>query len=503
MRRMMVAALAVTATMSLARPASAGSMTYISLGDSVAFGETTFQNNPSAGDRGYAKFYDQYLASQNGGTAPKLINLAIDGETSTSFTSASGQVPPTSGISDQMLATWNTHYANTPTESQNIKFLQAVGNQLAQGNTISNITVSLGANDLFTLANSPGFLTLSPAAQQQQLAAALGTFATNYTNLLGEIHALVPDAKVSLLGEYNPFPATPNSPYAPFAAPAIQALNAVIKNLAAQSGSSYVDTYTPFVGNESTLTYITKIPGDVHTQRRGLRRDRRPDRGRARAVHPGHRRRRPRRRRRRQGPPAAGRRLRPDRERGMIAGRRPRMVGPPPAISLAPLDAEGWNPQMNTDLDEPREPTLAVPMPRRYVAAAWLGLSIFVAIGIPSIYNVLAHDPATVRGKHGDLFVTGADRWAWVGTYAVIYFALPIAVGIVIPFCHHLKIDKRGLRAGKLNLAWDKVVGCHWNRYRPGDLEVRTHDARSSVLIDARYRAEVEAALRKLGKWEE
>lgn len=270
MRRMMVAAMiAFTATMSLARPASAGSMTYVSLGDSVAFGETTFQNNPSAGNRGYAKMYNEYLGSQNGGVNPKLVNLAIDGETSNSFSTASGRVPPVAGITDQMLAGYNTHYTNTPNESQNIKFFQVIGNQLAQGNTISNITVSLGGNDLFALASAPGFQGSTPASQQMQLTAALGTFASNYTSLLGEIKALVPNAKVSLLGEYNPFPATPNSPYAPFAAPAIQALNAVIKGLAQQSGATYVDTYTPFVGKESALTYITAIPGDVHPNAAG------------------------------------------------------------------------------------------------------------------------------------------------------------------------------------------------------------------------------------------
>ena len=268
MRRMLVAALFLTAPTCLTRPASAGQMTYLSLGDSIAFGETDFQHNPSAGDRGYVKLYDQYLAGQNGGVAPKVVNLAIDGETSSSFMSTSGRVPPASGISDAMLASYNTHYGNTAI-SQNTKLIQTIGNQMAQGNTVSNVTISLGANDLFTMAGTPGFLTASPADQQAMLAATLGKFATNYANILAEVKALVPNAHVSLLGEYNPFPATPSNPLNAVAAPAIQGLNATIKGLAKAFGADYVDTYSAFVGREADLTHMVDIPGDVHPNAKG------------------------------------------------------------------------------------------------------------------------------------------------------------------------------------------------------------------------------------------
>ena len=37
--------------------------------------------NPSDGNRGFVSGYAGYLASQNGGVAPNVVNLAIDGET--------------------------------------------------------------------------------------------------------------------------------------------------------------------------------------------------------------------------------------------------------------------------------------------------------------------------------------------------------------------------------------------------------------------------------------
>ena len=269
MRRMLVAALVLTAPICMVRPASAGQMTYLSLGDSIAFGETDFQNNPSAGNRGYVKQYARYLGGQNGGVDPMVVNLAVDGDTSTSFMTAAGRVAPSSGISDQVLASYNTHYAGNVTLSQNTKMIQAIGNQLANGNTISNVTVSLGANDLYALAGTPGFLTASPADQQAMLAQALGKFANNYTNILGEVKALLPNAHVALVGVYNAFPATPSNPLNAVAAPAIQALNATIQALAKATGADYVDTYSAFVGHEADYTHIVHMPGNAHPNAKG------------------------------------------------------------------------------------------------------------------------------------------------------------------------------------------------------------------------------------------
>lgn len=263
MRRTIVASVAILATASLASPAQAGVMTYLAIGDSVTFGETDFTHNPSNGDRGYVSDYASYLAAQNGGVAPNVVNLAIDGETTSSFLTGSGRVISIPGMTDQQVAAWNTNYTN-PAISQNQMMIQAIEAAKAAGNDVGVVTVTLGANNLFQLAANPNFLTATPAVQQQMLATTLNQIGSAYAVILAEVHSLDPGAKVYAVGEYNPFPATPSNPLNAIAGPAIQGLNATIQSVAGSWGATYVDTYTPFVGHEAQYTYMNVIPGDVH-----------------------------------------------------------------------------------------------------------------------------------------------------------------------------------------------------------------------------------------------
>lgn len=107
MRLTTLGALVLTATISPAQPVAA---VYIALGDSITFGETDLEYVPSFGDRGYVGLYADRLASRNGGDRPKVINLAIDGETSASFTSGVGRTPPVEGRTDAILAAQNRNY---------------------------------------------------------------------------------------------------------------------------------------------------------------------------------------------------------------------------------------------------------------------------------------------------------------------------------------------------------------------------------------------------------
>jgi len=263
MRRTIVAWLAILASVMMAQPARAGTMTYLALGDSVAFGETTFTQNPSNGDRGYVADYANYLASQNGGVAPNVVNLGIDGETTTSFLTGTGRVISIPGMTDQQLAAWNTNYTN-PAIPQNAMMIQEIVAAKAAGNPVGVVTISLGANNLFELAANPAFLNGTPAVQQQMLAATLNQIGSTYAVLLAEIHALDPGAKISAVGEYNPFPANPNNPLNAIAGPAIAGLNATIQSVAGTWGATYVDTYTPFVGHEAQYTYLSATSDNVH-----------------------------------------------------------------------------------------------------------------------------------------------------------------------------------------------------------------------------------------------
>src|SRR5205823_1650131 len=81
------------------------------LGDSMAFGETNFTANPSNGDRGYVSLYATSLASSNGGVRPNVINLAADGETSSTFFNGSTQHDGSPG---NPAYAWNLNYGNSP-----------------------------------------------------------------------------------------------------------------------------------------------------------------------------------------------------------------------------------------------------------------------------------------------------------------------------------------------------------------------------------------------------
>lgn len=241
------------------RSASGGSMTYIALGDSVAFGETDFAHNPSYGDRGYVSLVANSLASANGGVRPNVVNLGVDGETSTTFFGGG-----------QPLAPQNLNYPSAAT-SQNTQLISQIAAQQAAGHSIGAVTISLGANDLFAAVGTPSFFALNPAQQQSAILAAMSTVQNNYTAVLTELHALVPNAAVTVVGYYNPYPAVPGSPLAPLAGPVIQLLNTVIAGEAAAFGAKYVDTYTPFLGHEGQYTHITDAPSgtNVHPNATG------------------------------------------------------------------------------------------------------------------------------------------------------------------------------------------------------------------------------------------
>jgi lysophospholipase L1-like esterase len=135
--------------------------------------------------------------------------------------------------------------------------LSEIHSELAAGHTISTVTVSLGANDLFlSLANS------TPVAQ------ALATFQANEITLLTQIRSLLPGTNLILLGyfdPYAPFFNDPSSPYYPVAqasALAIPAINQFIAADAASFNASFVNLQPLFQGNEFAYTYIQT--GNVH-----------------------------------------------------------------------------------------------------------------------------------------------------------------------------------------------------------------------------------------------
>lgn len=232
--------------------------TYIALGDSITFGETDLNYVQSYGVRGYVGLYANTLASRLG-TTPNVVNLAIDGETATSFFSNAGRTPPVAGRGDAPLQLENLNYGNSTALSQSQVFANTVSAQTALGNTIAAVTITLGFNELAALAPAANTPALEAAALAQ-VPAELAAYRANYSNVLSYIRSLAPTASVSLLGYFDPFPANEASPAAPLFDTYGAQLNAIIQQLATQYGATYVDNATPFVGNEAAYTYQAVLP---------------------------------------------------------------------------------------------------------------------------------------------------------------------------------------------------------------------------------------------------
>jgi lysophospholipase L1-like esterase len=237
----------------IASRADAASMTtYISLGDSIAYGSGTTEDAApgSTGTSGYVSQFASTLGQVNGGVAPNVFNLALPNETLSSFSSGNADTSA------------NTLYSPSLT-SQNMAFMHYMATQLAAGNQINTVTISLGTQDIMNILNQPGFGSMSLIQQATAVQAGLAQIQSEYSSLLGQIRNVLPNATIDLVGAYNPFHATPNSPLAPIAEPAFLGLNNILQQDASQYNATYVDTYTKFLGNEATFTNILNGTGSI------------------------------------------------------------------------------------------------------------------------------------------------------------------------------------------------------------------------------------------------
>jgi lysophospholipase L1-like esterase len=231
---------------------------YLALGDSLTFGVGADQSpaDISDGDRGYVSLYADRLGAILG-ARPAVINLAISGETTTSYLTGLDRNGPAGSPAR------NTNYTGlAPFPTQQALAGSRVAAALAGGDTIGSVTISLGSNDLFLLQASSAFQNADLAGKTLLVQQTLGSIQANYLTVLGGLRSLLPVADVYLLGTYNPFGT--GSPDAMIVDQAIRGLNQVVAGLAAFAGprTHYVDVYTPFSGNELGYTYIGV--GNVH-----------------------------------------------------------------------------------------------------------------------------------------------------------------------------------------------------------------------------------------------
>lgn len=231
--------------------ATAAERTYISLGDSVGYGITSIaeSSTPSFGDRGYAKPFADWLGARDG-ERPNVINLSIPGESSSSFFDTS----------EQFYRPLNLNYNNSPL-SQSQMLSARVAEEQAAGRIVSNISITMGPNDMFEVVDMPGFFSLPPAEQQARLFEGVARLQVNYAAILTQIRMLAPTADVMIIGHYNPFAAVPNSDYAMFAPLFIGALNQVAFDTAQAFDARFIDIFDTFLGREVELTHILNDPG--------------------------------------------------------------------------------------------------------------------------------------------------------------------------------------------------------------------------------------------------
>jgi lysophospholipase L1-like esterase len=228
--------------------------TYLALGDSVAWGVTNVVP-VSYGDQGYVEPYADWLATQDDGVRPKVINLAISGESSESF--FTGVLPPWYGR--DILS--NLNYKRT-TETQFGKFLKVVRAEKAAGRRIEVVSFCLGANDLFSLLASPQW-NAAGADHQALLDQTLKEIHDNYVKFLTRLRVELPYARLLLLNYYNCFEVLgPDDPFNQLFIYFDGVLSAFDQELAKQFKGHFVDIYPPFVGHAVEYTYI--LQGNVH-----------------------------------------------------------------------------------------------------------------------------------------------------------------------------------------------------------------------------------------------
>ena len=230
---------------------------YLALGDSITFGvgSDDSASDISDGDRGYVGLYADYLG-QTTGTRPSVINLAVSGETSSSFF-GNGV-----GIDGPDASARNLNYVGSPRPTQFDLLQSILATQQTPGTTISTVTISLGANDLFQTLASGGSFPDTLAAYQ-----------ANEAQILTTIRQALPSTNLILLGYFDPYAPFVNDPTSPFypialaSAQAIPLINSIIQGEAQAFGAKYVDLFSVFQGKELSDTYINT--GNVHPKLEG------------------------------------------------------------------------------------------------------------------------------------------------------------------------------------------------------------------------------------------
>lgn len=235
---------------------------YLGLGDSVTFGidpSTPSAQVPSFADQGFVRPFADFLASTNGGVRPRVLNLAIAGELSTSYFSG---MPPAGWTA--RTPQLNLNYPNGTTPQNNL-MISSISAAHTAGNTFGYASLMFGANDLSYLVSTPAFQTAAPLDRLSMITATINTIQNNYVTALTTLTAQAPEAKIILPFYYNPYPASAPE-HASYDAVLAQ-FRPLVQADAVSFGATFVDLGPFFAGRELELTNIAV--GNVHPNQAG------------------------------------------------------------------------------------------------------------------------------------------------------------------------------------------------------------------------------------------
>ena len=212
-----------------------GAWLYLSLGDSLAFGE-----GASSPNRNYAAGFRRYL-EETYGVAMEFRNFGVSGESTNSFVRrAAPQI-------DRAIA--------------EIRRVQTDG--IPETN-VHAVTLSLGANDIFPVLQNK-YCTDDPEGEicTRELEAATSTLEQNMDVILGSLReAAGPDTLIMILTYYNPFDLGTGLAFENVSDSTLDRLNQRIIRVAQRHQAKVADANSIFVDLSPALTHI--LAGDIH-----------------------------------------------------------------------------------------------------------------------------------------------------------------------------------------------------------------------------------------------
>jgi lysophospholipase L1-like esterase len=268
LRRATVAAAALLAAIVLLAPAPGAGATrvqrsYLALGDSLAFGYQQAKFNelfpgedPARFDTGYVDDFGHFLLKTHRDTS--VVNDGCPGETTDSFIAGPCQY--------QLAFPLHHPYVGGPASSQ---LSDALAYLNAHPGTVSPITLDIGANDALHVIE--GVCKMEAACVARESPALFAHVAGNLGVILADLRGAAPQAKIVVLGLYNPFGATIAG-----GDELTAALGEVMRNVASAAAARFADPLPVFnppgAREQPTICLLTNMCTplvDIHPTDRG------------------------------------------------------------------------------------------------------------------------------------------------------------------------------------------------------------------------------------------